>query len=1240
MAQAANKAWTGGGTTSNMSDAANWSPSGAPVNGDSLFFDGTTKTNVLNDLTMSSTLAMAGITFNAGAGPFTISGNAIYLSANVTNNSPNLQYFAATVEHNGAARWYNCAAGPMQFDNVNARSNGNNLIKDGPNPLTLSGTLDDNSTIAIVTNGVLICAKGGPSTTHAIGGTAPATIYTNGALRILSTTNNDQIYYKVRLNLLGGTLQMQALNTNEAIYALAGGASSSSSIVENGLANTTNLLQFGDGNNRKAIYNGIIRDGAAGVLNLEIYKQSMEQFSGTLTYSGTTTIDDATGAGASRLIINGSHIGAGIYSVFASAGQPTYFASLGGSGLISAPAIYFGANGLLSPGGSLSADADNATYSETAAILTISNAVVALTNATSTLDVQLNGTTAGSTYDQVNIVGTSGSFSNNSANLKLTLGYSPSAGDKFTIVQVQGTSPANNIGTFATLNGVTTDLSQGAIFVEPSSGKSFQISYRAEGSVFDAGAGNGNDIMLQVINPVGGKNLTWRGDGVNNNWDVTTTANWSTNGPSLTTFTNGDFVTFDDSGSNNIPVNLADALTPSTVLVNSTNDYVFGGTGYFTNTVVLTKTNTGTLSIVTDNGNVGSTIIQKGMLQVGTNGTTGTLSGTVTVGANGVLGYNHSDDKVISTAAFSGTGAFIHNGAGQLTVTADLSSSFTGNTTNSGALLQFGDGTGTAGQIGGTVYVPATNLLHYYFSGNANILNALGGNGTVNYEDVTGGTLTIATTAVSSNFTGTANLIAGIRVHASDHNQGYPFGNGSTVNVPIYSQAWLDRDDTGTYNNTFNIAGTGWLGATPQTGALSLFGCTLNGAVNLQANARIGGTISGGTILCPISGAYQLEVWGNAGSYVLSMGPTNGLHSYASTLITSGTVRALNTNAISTGPLTMDVAADFRLNGNSVMVANLSSINSGQVTGTGPTIQNISSTPATLTVGTDGTSTEFDGIFFNGGTGSLGLTKVGIGTLTLTAASTNTGTVSVNGGTLALSGSGSFNNAAVIAVGTSASYDVTAAGGTLTLNSGQTLKGSGTVTGNIVAGSGSTINPGDGVGTLTVTGNATLSGVLLMELNRTNTLATNDSLVVSGTLNAGGTLTVTNLGPALQVGDSFALFSAGVSGFAYNLETNDYVNNVKYTWNNTVSSDGKITVASVSTLVNVNPPQIQLSVSGNTLHLAWPTNAGWTLLTNSVALTATNQWFPYPNSANLTNADITLDPAKTNVFFRMVYPYP
>ena len=82
-------------------------------------------------------------------------------------------------------------------------------------------------------------------------------------------------------------------------------------------------------------------------------------------------------------------------------------------------------------------------------------------------------------------------------------------------------------------------------------------------------------------------------------------------------------------------------------------------------------------------------------------------------------------------------------------------------------------------------------------------------------------------------------------------------------------------------------------------------------------------------------------------------------------------------------------------------------------------------------------------------------------------------------------------------------------------------------------------------------------------------------------------------------------------------------------------------ILKVVATVNLNPTNITVTVSGNTLTLTWPADhLGWTLLTNSVGLTATSSWFPVAGSASVTNEVITIDPGKTNVFYRMVYPYP
>jgi autotransporter-associated beta strand protein len=293
---------------------------------------------------------------------------------------------------------------------------------------------------------------------------------------------------------------------------------------------------------------------------------------------------------------------------------------------------------------------------------------------------------------------------------------------------------------------------------------------------------------------------------------------------------------------------------------------------------------------------------------------------------------------------------------------------------------------------------------------------------------------------------------------------------------------------------------------------------------------------------------------------------------------------------------------------------------------------------ATLTLGSDNNSQLFIGTFVNGSTQPLGLTKTGGGTFSVSGDSTCTGPVTVQAGTLALvaasgsfpnstpvTGTGSFSNATAIAVATGATLDVSGrSDGTLTLNANQTLKHSGA-----------------SVGQIGVTGNVNSgSGILLLALNRTNSPATNDSLVVSGTLTAGGTLTVTNLGPALHANDSFQLFNSGVSGFAYNLQTNDYVNNVKYTWLNTVSTDGKIMVQTVGSLVNTNPTNITASVSGGNLTLSWPADhIGWTLQsqTNTSSIGLGTNWTDIAGSSTINQVVIPINTVSGSVFFRMKY---
>jgi len=1216
LTQAADRTWDGGGDGVSMTNALNWAGDIAPVVNDSLFFGGAVGLTPNNDF--AANLAF-GITFNADAGAYVISGNEIDLfNTAITNNSANPQTISAPIENVGGNRFHNAATADLIYT---GQVKGNRINKEGPNALWLMGTLDNSNLGLNLTNGSVILAKQSVANVRALGG--GILVNTNGTLRVYGP-GTDQIQFGQKVTMNGGLFQVANTNglvapSSEEINGLTG--VNPTSIVENGLADSTNTLTLGGGfGGARGIYGGILRDGA-GVFNFTVHRHNnIFVCNGTHTYSGTTTVLVNNDSGTSRLILNGTHVGGSNYTI--SANLNTRAAALGGTGIISATVANFNDNSLLSPGGSLASDANNSVFSETAGILTISNAVN-LNTATATLDVQLNGTTVGSGYDQVNIAG-SGSFSNNSANLKLTLGFTPATGDKFTIVKVQGTDPTNNVGIFATFNGVPTDLSQGATIVDPGTGKQLRISYRAEGSTFDAGEGLGNDIMLEVVAPVGAANLTWRGNGTDNFWDVTTTANWF-NGTSLVTFNNGDFVTFDNSGSNNAPLDITTSVTPATFLFDATKDYVLAGAGKLTGTVVMTKTNTGKLTIVTDNDNLGTTIIQQGTVQVGTNGFTGTISGSVAVNAGGTLIHSRSDDVTVNTA-ITGTGTLLHTGDGALILGGD--STFSGKTTNSGGLLQLGTGVGIAGSINGDIHISSASALRYLYSGDVTIGHTKSGNGTVIYEAATGNrTFLIPASVVNTNYSGSNYVAAGVRLKNTDPSPaGYSLGNGGSVTVADFGQVYLESSPVPN-NQEFFLQGNGWTGDATPLGALRLYQSTISGPIHLLADTRIGGFINGGTIIGKIDGAFQLEVLATATNFTLNLGPTNGPNTYASTLVTSGSIRALNSGGISSGPLTVDLIGVVHTFGNNVTVASLNNGGSG-----GGAIYNMSTTTnGTLTVGTDNSSTSFDGFFANGASQPLGLTKVGTGMLTLSGVNTSTGIVAVNGGTLALTGSGSFGNAALITVGSAAFYDVTATGLPLTLNSGQTLGGNGTVTGDVVTSAGSTIAPGTSVGTLTVAGNVTLGGGMTMELNRSLSPNSDRLLTSGGSITGGGTLTTTNIGSALQVGDTFQLFASGVSGITANLQTVDALNGVTYTWQNNIASSGSITVLSVTAIA---PPTLGVVQAGNNLTFSWTGPFKLQSQTNSLNVGISSNWGDYPGGST-SPVNVIINPANPTVFFRL-----
>ena len=729
---------------------------------------------------------------------------------------------------------------------------------------------------------------------------------------------------------------------------------------------------------------------------------------------------------------------------------------------------------------------------------------------------------------------------------------------------------------------------------------------------------------IDLVVTAGLISLVWQGDGTANDWDVNTTSNWLF-GANGYVFTNGDAVMFNDAGSKSPAINLSGTLSPVSLLVsNNTGTYTFSG-GSIAGGATLVKKGSGTLvltesgdtfvgGIAVSNGTVlidndssgiagGANVSSGATLQLGNNDGAGVLpSGTMT--ANGTLVLNHPDDITIGNTI---------GGAGAI------------NKTNSD-----------------TVTLTGINS----FSGNINVQSGTLRGWTQNSLGTTNGTITISNGATLDHGWDTTKAIvvsgagvggAGAIVNNSSGNAIYDGSGGMTASLTL------------TGNTTFG-GSTRWdLGspATLNTGG-SNYNLTISEADglymewdNVTIDANLGNidiyTAGGGSLGIKGCGASlgnptnTITVHTNSGLSFFGENANNSGYAKKIHVLTGGTVNYIpNTssasNAFFNTTLTLEDNTTCSLYSGSGSIGTVL-LQPIQLNGL-----------VHLQVG-DSTVT-FSNVI--SGTGGFYWDNWNH-TLVFTATNTYTGVTDIRfPRTLSLVGNGSISGSTNISLDVAgAILDATGRGdGTLTLASGQTLAGLGTVRGNLVVGFGATVTPGtNGVtGIFTVTnGNITLSGTTAMKLNQAS--ATNDVLratTAAASITYGGALSVTNLNGTLVLNDSFKLFSAAsyAGDFsATNLPSLD--TGLAWNWN---PANGTLSVVQS---VNLNPTNITTSVSGNVLTLSWPTDhTGWLLQaqTNSLSTGLGTNWVNVAGSASVNSLTVTNDPANGSVFYRMIYP--
>ena len=334
-------------------------------------------------------------------------------------------------------------------------------------------------------------------------------------------------------------------------------------------------------------------------------------FGGTANnYSGTTSINGGTlliGIGTSQTsgaTLTGSAVTVG--------NGTTLSGTLGGNGTIRGP-VTVTSTGHLAP--AMSANTFNT--------LTLDNnnnnpATAVGSNLTlsggATLDYNFAGPGNG---DLVNVAGL--------GNLTLASGI-----DLLNITQIPNSG--FGIGTYplitVTGSGTFTDNATFAI-----NGKTnFNYVVLQPGAAIDPSAGGGTvpsgQLWLEVLQ--GNPNITWIG-GVNGNWDVNQTDNWS--GDS-TKFTNGANVTFDDfvTGPSNITV-AAGGVTPASMTFNNgSHDYTFSGDSITVTSGAGIVKSQGSSLTFNNNVSTPATTINGGSFTVGS---TSTYVSTIKVDVNG-----------------------------------------------------------------------------------------------------------------------------------------------------------------------------------------------------------------------------------------------------------------------------------------------------------------------------------------------------------------------------------------------------------------------------------------------------------------------------------------------------------------------------------------------------------------------------------------------------------------------------
>jgi autotransporter-associated beta strand protein len=1041
-----------------------------------LQFSGTTKTLTNSDFSAASNFGA--ITFNAGAGPFVLSGNSIVLNGIVTNSSWSLQTINLNLDLNGAVRTF--STGVM-----------------GPNGAN-TGILGDLAVSGVISNGGLTKtnansgANAGKLTLTGVNTYTGVTTISYGTLSVATigdggVAGNLGAASSAATNLvfnagLGGLQYTGASASTNRNFTINAGANASFDITANNLTLT----------GASAATSGILSKAGVGTLTLT---RAMLNTGATAVNSGKLALDfSATGAPSGEILNSGNVLSFG--NTIAAGGMYGGSATLEIKGGVAANTQTFGSL-IVAPQGSMAGHLN-------------------LVGGTAPAPITVN-------------FASFGTFSS-SGNLSPTLDISKGTSDvvHFTTATVTNGLIAPSSGTVGiTLNGTDWAMLDGSnnVIAATYTNNVFAAANNVNVTASTTTGTAANTLRFDTAAPV---TLTYNGTA--DTRGILETANVGANAVTInaTSAANGFF------GNRSIPIIQNNTLGDMTI-----DSAIQNGNGGVEN---ISKSGAGRLILSGTNNYNGSTFVNEGILQISSNSNIGSvasgnnlnspqagnliLSSTLEArgGSNIVLDGQGGVSGIYARALLLGSGApvidvdagttlTISGGIDATNSSIPLSGALTKN--NAGTLVLSGVNNSTGGLIvnagtvqatysSGGVTVPTVTPQGVVFASGsaANQLNFTSNSTTINMSNA-------STAGIGGGALATGQLITGAGIAA-----------GTTITGVSGSTITISAATTAASSSSYNL----YLNATSATFASGVTSITVGSAAGIQVGQLVTGIngIAFGTVVTGVSGTTitlnQATTAANGAGNQYAFG---GVSQYA---VSSTAGLALGASSVGQGlrgninGIQGNIVSDtFTNNGGNFNVSNLvfgaaDSLGFGSVTVNGGTLDlgGIAHQPlgaVTMTGGTiqNGTlqGNSYTAAIASGnatvsanlaGSSSVGLTKSGAGTLTLSGNNTYSGGTTVSVGTLLV------NNTIGSGTGT----------GSVTVNGG-TLGGNGTIGGAVTISAGGTLSPGNSPGLLTIDGPLTLNGSVVMEIAGATRGTTYDAVDIGASqlLTYGGTLTLT-----------------------------------------------------------------------------------------------------------------------------------